>query len=141
MTTRIPNRRKTAAIKVWLYISRPFQITRVLELLYMLNWMLYAVLSFLPEQYTGGSLFRILRAFFNQITISTIFVIIAFIHIYALIGNVIFLRKLTLLFNIGLLFYITTIALQATPFSAGIGYLIILIGVSIFSFWRMDETA
>jgi hypothetical protein len=135
------DRRKTIAVRAWLYVSRPFQITRLLELLYMFNWILYAGLSFLPEDYTSGSLFRIMHVLMPDDYIRLTFVVIAFLHIYALIVNVVWLRKIALLFNIGLLLYIVSVTLQSIPFSAGIGYLIILIGISIFAFWRMDESA
>lgn len=134
------DRRKTTAVKTWLYISRPFQITRLLELLYMFNWLFYTGLSFLPKEYIAGSLFDLMRILMPYDFIKLTFVLIAFIHVYALIGNVIWLRKLTLLFNIGLLLYIVSVTLQSIPFSAGIGYFIILMGISIFAFWRMDES-
>lgn len=140
-TQPIVDRRKTFAMRAWLYISRPFQITKVLELLYMLDWILYAVLSYLPEQYTTGSLFRLVRELLPPAFVSFTFTIIATFHLYALTANVIWMRKAALLFNIGVLIYITSLALLSGPFSAGLGYLLILIGVSMFAFWRMVEVS
>lgn len=140
-TQPIVDRRKTFAMRAWLYISRPFQITKILELLYMLDWILYAILSYLPEQYTTGSLFTLLRSMMPQTFVSFTLTIIAVFHIYALTANIIWMRKAALLFNIGTLMYITSLALLSGPFSAGLGYLLILIGVSMFAFWRMVEVS
>lgn len=128
------------AMKIWLYVSRPFQITKVLEILYMLDWVWYAILSFLPDRFISGSLFMILRTVFEDYQVSIILLTIAILHVIGLFWNVIWLRKNNLLFNIGLLLYLTSVSLQRLPVSAGLGYLVILIGVSIFAFWRMDET-
>lgn len=132
-------RRKTISMKIWLYISRPFQITRLLELLYMLDWILYAVLSFFPAHYTNGVLFETMHDIMPHTYVNLALTLIALIHVYASSANVIWLRKIILLFNIGVLFYIASAALQVVPFSTGIEYLIILIGVTAFAFWRMDE--
>jgi hypothetical protein len=129
------------AIRIWIYISKPFQINKVLELLYMLDWLWYAILSYLPSSYTGGTLFTTLRSITTPFVISIIFTSIAVIHSIALMLNVIALRKAALLFNIGILFYLTSAVFATNPYvAAGIGYYIILIGVSIFAFLRMDET-
>jgi hypothetical protein len=128
------------AMKLWLYMSRPFQITKVLELLYMLDWIWYAILSYLPGKYISGSLFTNLRAILTPDQITGVMTCIALIHVIALYKNVIWLRKFNLLFNISLLLYLTGYLLQYIPVAAGIGYYIILIGVSTFAFWRMDET-
>lgn len=141
MTQPMVNRRKTFSMRAWLYISRPFQITKILELLYMLDWILYAVLSYFPEQYTTGSLFRALRSLMPNNYVSFTLTIIAVFHLYALTANVVWMRRVALLFNIGILIYITSLALLSGPFSAGLGYLLILIGVSIFAFWRMVEVS
>lgn len=130
----------TLAMRVWDYMSRPFQITKVLEILYMLDWIWYAILSYLPEQYISGSLFTNLRIVLTSFQISAILTIIALIHVIALYSNVVWLRKFNLLYNIGLLLYLTAYVLQTIPVAAGIGYYIILIGVTTFAFWRMDET-
>lgn len=128
------------AVKLWLYMSRPFQITKVLELLYMLDWLWYAILSFLPAEYISGSLFVTFRNVLAPYQISAIFTTIAIMHIVALYNNIVWLRKFNLLFNISLLLYLTVVILQTLPVAAGIGYYVILIGISTFAFWRMDET-
>lgn len=128
------------AIRLWLYISRPFQITKVLELLYMLDWLWYACLSFVPSSYIAGSLFISIRQVLQPYQISAIFAIIAIFHIVGLYRNIIWLRKFNLVFNIAILFYLTAIVLQKLPIAAGVGYYVILVGISIFAFWRMDET-
>lgn len=130
----------TLAMKIWLYMRKPFQITKILEILYMLDWIWYAFLSYLPDQYINGSLFVTMHSILSDLQISAIFTGIAFIHIVGLYKNIIWLRKLNLLFNIGILLYLTVLFLQRLPVGAGIGYYIILIGVSTFAFWRMDET-
>ena len=128
------------AMKLWLYISKPFQITKVLELLYMLDWLWYAILSFFPSQYISGSLFVTIRNILEPYQISAIFTLLAIIHVIGLYKNLIWLRKFNLLFNIALLLYLTVAVLQNLPVAAGIGYYVILIGISAFAFWRMDET-
>jgi hypothetical protein len=128
------------AMRIWMYVSKPFQITKVLELLYMLDWIWYAILSYVPEKYISGSLFVNMRNILSNFQISAVFTIIAIIHIIALYSNAIWLRKFALLFNIGLLIYLTSYLFQSVPVAAGIGYYVTLIGVSIFAFWRMDET-
>lgn len=128
------------AVKLWLYMSRPFQITKVLELLYMLDWIWYAILSYLPTQYISGSLFTNMRNILSSYQISAVLTFLAFIHVLALYKNIIWLRKFNLLFNIALLLYLTAYLLQGIPLAAGLGYYVILIGVSAFAFWRMDET-
>ncbi len=133
---------QSMAMRVWTYISTPFQITKVLELLYMLDWIWYAILSYLPSKYISGTFFDVLRLNFAALTITILISIIAVLHVYALLHNIVWLRKTVLLFNIGVLIYLTvTIVLRTYPnISAGIGYYVILIGVSIFAFWRMDES-
>lgn len=132
--------RQEQAVRFWLYISKPFQITKVLEILYMLDWLWYAILSFLPERYIAGSLFVVMRNVLPPYAISIIFTIIAILHLLALYKNNISLRKFNLILNIGLLLYLTGLLFQNVPVAAGIGYYVILIGVSIFAFWRMDES-
>jgi hypothetical protein len=127
-------------MRLWAYISRPFQITKVLEILYMLDWLWYAILSYLPEQYISGSLFVNMREVLTNTQVSLTFSVIAVIHVIALYRNVVWLRKFNLLFNIALLLYLTAYLFQTVPLAAGIGYYVILIGISTFAFWRMDET-
>ena len=105
----------------------------------MLDWVWYAILSFLPDRYISGSLFMILRKILENYQVSLVLLTIAILHIIGLFFNVVWLRKIMLLFNIGLLLYLTAVSLQSLPVAAGVGYLIILISVSIFGFWRMDE--
>ena len=130
----------TFAVKIWLHISKPFQITKVLEVLYMLDWIWYAVLSYIPRDYITGTLFTTMQLLFSTYQISVLFTLMAFSHMLALYKNIIWLRKSNLLFNISLLIYLTVYLSQSVPIAAGIGYYVILIGVSIFAFWRMDET-
>ena len=127
-------------MRLWAYISRPFQITKVLEILYMLDWLWYAILSYLPQQYISGSLFTNMRGVLSDTQVSLTFTVIASIHVIALYLNVVWLRKFNLLFNIALLLYLTAYIIQNVPVAAGIGYYVILIGISTFAFWRMDET-
>ena len=128
------------AMKMWLYISKPFQITKVLEILYALDWIWYAVMSFIPEKYITGSLFGVLRNFMPLWMISALLCAIAILHVAALLKNIIWLRKTALVFNIGVLLYLSVLLLLRNPLPSGAGYLVILVGVSIFAFWRMDET-
>lgn len=130
----------TFAMRLWEYMSKPFQITKVLEILYMLDWIWYAILSYIPPQYISGSLFTNMRTILTSFQISAIFSFIALIHIIGLYSNAVWLRKFNLLFNIFLLLYLTAYLFQTIPLAAGIGYYVILIGVSTFAFWRMDET-
>lgn len=130
----------TLAMKLWIYMSKPFQITKVLEILYMLDWIWYALLSYLPVEYISGSLFVNMRSILSHFQISLILTIIALVHTIGLYSNAIWLRKSNLLFNIGVLLYLTAYLFQDIPISAGIGYYVILIGVSTFAFWRMDES-
>src|SRR5687768_1295705 len=87
------------AMRVWLYISKPFQITKVLEILYALDWIWYAIIATVPDKYISGGLFTALRPLASkEIIIGALFVI-AVSHAYALWYNVIWLRKANLVFN------------------------------------------
>lgn len=136
----IQKRATNSAARVWIYISKPFQITKVLELLYMFDWTWYAFVSFLPTQYITGSLFEVLRSVTTTLIIRLVLCSVALIHIYALITNYVVLRRINLVWNIAVLLYVTSVSFLKQPLSAGIGYLIILIGITVFAFWRMDET-
>jgi hypothetical protein len=131
--------RNTFAMALWDYISKPFQITKVLEILYMLDWIWYAILSYLPERYISGSLFMTLRTVMSGFQIATVLTFIALIHVIGLYSNAVWLRKFNLLLNIGILLYLTAYIFQTFPVAAGIGYYMILIGITTFAFWRMDE--
>lgn len=134
------NIKNTFAMRLWQYMSKPFQITKVLEILYMLDWIWYAILSYLPAQYISGSLFVNMHDVLSNFQVSAIFTFIALLHIIGLYSNAVWLRKFNLLFNIGVLLYLTAYLFQNIPVAAGIGYYVILIGISTFAFWRMDET-
>jgi hypothetical protein len=127
------------AMRVWRYISKPFQITKVLEILYTLDWIWYAVLSLLPPADTSGSLFIAARIFMPPFAVSLLMITIAVLQSMALLRNMVWLRKINILFNVFILCYLAFSLLLQTPISSGAGYLIILIGVSIFAFLRMDE--
>ncbi len=128
------------AVKLWRSISKPFQITKLLEILYTLDWIWYAFLSYVPARYINGVLFSGLREILSAKSISLILTFIALMHMIALYNNIIWLRKVNIVFNITLLLYMATYLLQQVPIPAGTGYYMILIGVSIFAFWRMDES-
>jgi hypothetical protein len=127
-------------MRVWLYISKPFQISKVLEILYALDWMWYALLSLLPPADTSGLLFTTAQLYLPHYAINAVMVGIACIHALALLGNIVWLRKINLIFNIFILCYLAANILIQSPISSGAGYLVILVGVTIFSFLRMDET-
>ncbi len=128
------------AMRVWNFMSKPFQITKVLELLYMLDWIWLAILSLLPDKYVVGTLFDALRTFSTPSVIRTILCSIALIHIIGLFYNQVILRKLSLLFNVTVLLYITVYSFQrVSAAAAGLGYYMILIGITVFAFWRMDD--
>lgn len=128
------------AMRVWRYISKPFQITKVLEILYALDWIWYAVIATVPERFISGGLFPELRAVWSTSVIAIVLGVIATVHVIGLWNNVLWLRKTVLVFNIAILVYLSTTYLLAYPIPAGVGYLVILIGVSIFAFLRMDES-
>lgn len=130
----------TLAMRLWLYISKPFQITKVLEILYALDWVWFALLSLLPSRFVSGSMFTRLRDIMPDPLISMIFIVIASIHVIALWNNIVWLRKFNLLFNVAILTYFTSRSLLNLPISSGLGYFVILIGITMFAFWRMDET-
>jgi len=128
-------------MKLWLYVSKPFRITKVLELLYTFDWLWYAILSYLPGQYVSGGLFTILRsADITALAISIIITLLALSHVVALWWNIIWLRRANILINVLLLTFITSRSILIQPLPSGVGYLIILICVTIFVFWRMDIT-
>lgn len=128
------------AMKVWLYISKPFQITKVLEILYALDWVWYAVIATIPDKYITGGLLTVFRPYAPREVIIAILFTIALTHVYALWFNVIGLRKINLIFNVAVLLYLSSRYFLNIPIPAGVGYLVILIGVSIFAYLRMDET-
>lgn len=128
------------AMKMWLYISKPFQITKVLEILYALNWIWYAVIATVPDKYISGGIFTALESLISKPIIIIALFIVALLHSYALWFNAIWLRKVNLMFNIAILLYLSSRYLLTLPIPAGVGYLVILIGVSVFAYWRMDET-
>lgn len=128
------------AMRIWIYISKPFQITKVLEILYALDWIWYALLSLLPPAEISGSLFIAARSFMPGYVISLIMICIALLHAIALLRNMVWLRKINLVFNVFILCYLASNLLLDIPLSSGAGYLVILIGVSIFAYLRMDET-
>ena len=127
------------AMRVWLYISKPFQISKVLEILYMLDWIWYAILSLLPTSQIGGTLFSNAREITTPFVISIVIMSFALFHIIGLLRNVIWLRKLNLLLNVLILSYLASKLFTTYPFPSGVGYYLILIGVTIFAYLRMDE--
>lgn len=128
------------ALRLWQYISKPFQITKVLEILYMLNWMWYAFLSIIPNYLVSGLVFNEIQQVANSRAVTFIIMCLTFSHILALLLNIIILRKINLMLNIAMLLYISAKSLQNLPISSGVGYLVILAGVSIFAFLRMDKS-
>lgn len=129
---------ETLGLRFWNYIAKPFQITKVLELLYALDWVWYFSLSLLPEQYVAGSIFKFLHLVTTQFIGSSVLFLIASISIYGLWNNNIRVRKIVLICNIGILLWVFfTNALQM-PISGGSGYLLILALLSMFALWRMD---
>lgn len=128
------------AMKVWYYISKPFQITKVLEILYALDWVWYAIIAAIPVRFISGGILTPLRTTYSNTAIIVILLFIATIHVLALWRNVVWLRKTNLVFNVGVLLYLSSKYFLMFPIPAGVGYLVILIGVSIFAFLRMDET-
>jgi len=137
---QIQQQDNSLVMKVWLYISKPFQITKVLEILYALDWVWYAIISLIPDRFISGGIFPALRDVLPKGLIINVLFLIAALHITALWKNVVWLRKFNLVFNIAILLYLSSNYLLTFPIPAGVGYLIILIGVSTFAFWRMDES-
>lgn len=131
---------RNLAMKMWLYISKPFQITKVLEMLYMLDWLWYAVISTIPDRYVVGGIFTSLRTEWSKELIIIVLFIIAMVHVIALIRNIIWLRKFNLIFNTAILLYLSSTYLIGLPIPAGVGYMLILVGITIFAFLRMDES-
>lgn len=131
---------RNLALKMWLYISKPFQITKVLEMLYMLDWLWYAVISTIPDRYVVGGIFTSLRTEWSKELIIIVLFIIAMVHVIALIRNIIWLRKFNLIFNAAILLYLSSTYLIGLPIPAGVGYMLILVGITIFAFLRMDES-
>ena len=128
------------AMKVWRYISKPFQITKVLEILYALDWVWYAMIALIPDRFISGGVIAPLRLVYPKSLIIATLLLIALAHVIALWYNVVWLRKVNLMFNVGVLLFLSTQYLLHLPIPAGVGYLVILVGVSIFAFLRMDET-
>lgn len=128
------------AMKMWLYVSKPFQITKVLEILYALDWVWYAIIATIPDKYISGGILSPLRTVVSKESIIIVLFLIAVMHVTALWKNVVWLRKLNLLFNIAVLLFLSSKYFLTFPIPAGVGYLVILVGVSMFAFWRMDET-
>lgn len=139
-TQEVAKIQQNLAVRFWLYISKPFQITKVLEILYALDWGWYAILSFLPEKYVAGSLFNSLRHYFTQGQISVILCFIAILHMSGLWLNVIIIRKLCLLYNAAILFFLFITFVIQEPIPSSIGYFAILTGITFFAFLRMDKT-
>lgn len=127
------------AMRLWLFISKPFQISKVLEILYMLDWIWYAILSLLPAYQVGGTLFSDAREITTPFIISVVIMSFALSHVVGLLKNVVWLRKLNLLINTLILSYLASNLFTQTPFPSGVGYFLILIGVTIFAYLRMDE--
>lgn len=131
---------RNLAMKMWLYISKPFQITKVLEILYMLDWLWYAIISTIPDRYVVGGIFTSLRSEWPKEVIITALFLIAMLHVIALMRNIIWLRKFNLIFNAAILLFLSATYLIGLPIPAGVGYMLILIGITIFAFLRMDES-
>ena len=129
----------TISMRIWAYMGKPFQVARLLELLYMFDWLWYAILSFIPDKYINDVTFTYTQTILSNFQISSIAVGITILHMIALYRNIIWLRKLNLLINSSLLLYLVAYSLQTQPISASIGYYIVLIGVSTLAFWRIGE--
>lgn len=139
-TQQVAKIQQSLGIRFWLYISKPFQITKVLEILYALDWIWYAILSFLPEKYVAGSLFNSLRTYFTQGQINVLLCFIAILHMSGLWLNIIIIRKICLLFNAAILFFLFITFVIHEPIPSSIGYFAILTGITFFAFLRMDKT-
>lgn len=117
------------------YLARPFKITKVLELLYVLNWLWIALLTlFVPNLPFSRSSSIVLV--YPYATILWLF--IAGFSSYGVWHNIIIIRRITLIFNILITTFLFTKNLVSAPLTAASGYLFILIGLTIFAYWRMD---
>lgn len=126
--------------QLWQYLVKPFQITKVLELLYALNWIWFALLSLLPGEYVTGTLFTLLQHIMSKEAISLLVIFIASASTYAMWHNNILLRKMMLLFNIGVELFLFSKVIITIPVPATSGYLFILAALTMFAYWRMDTT-
>lgn len=127
------------AIRLWLYISKPFQITKILEILYALDWVWFAALSIWANNYISSFPLVSLYQLITPLQISILFCSIAAIHIIGLWANIIILRKLCLLFNAIILCYFFIVLAADQPLPSSIGYFGILSFITLFAFLRMDE--
>lgn len=112
--------------------------TKILEMLFALNWAWYFLVSLIPRQYIYGSLLYYLD---SQVTIygtTTLFMLLTLASWYALVNNVVWLRKAVMFFNIGLCFLSGALALFGRyPPAAGAGFVLILGTLSVICVWKM----
>lgn len=125
-------------IQIWLYVIKPFRITRILELFYALNWLSFFLLSLLPDKYVGGTVFRVMRDYFSHYQITLILGIIVLFSTFAQWFDNVIARKIFLAFNIFILMYIASENILKIPISSSSIFFVILIVCTIFVFWRMD---
>lgn len=115
--------------------------TKILEMLFALNWMWYFLVSLIPRSHISGALLSYLD---SKVTIyGTIFVFIVLTASswYALVKDVVWLRKVVMFLNISLCFLSAALALFGRfPPSAGAGFVLILGLLSVVSVWKITIT-
>jgi hypothetical protein len=124
--------------KAWFFIIKPFRIAQVLEIMYALNWCYYLILSFLPTNLVSGSLFTALRRSLNPYVVIFLFLQMAVVSSVGLLFNIIVIRKFVLMVNIAIMAWLIVVSISQFPISGGIGYIVILTGLTIFVFLRID---
>lgn len=113
--------------------------TKILEMLFALNWLWYFFASLVPRKYIAGALLSYLDVTTGSVygTIAILLTLAVVSH-YALIKNILWLRKAVMFFNIGLCFLSAALALFGRfPPSAGAGFVLILGALSSVSIWKM----
>jgi hypothetical protein len=127
---------------IWLFrtLTRPFQVTKTIELLYALDWAWLTIMSFLPEGTTSNTNIDRLKSSTNPFMVSGILLVIALLSAYSLVANIVMLRKVLLLLNLALILFLSANSLFKIPISTNVGYLLILAILTILAYWRIDVT-
>lgn len=112
--------------------------TKILEMLFALNWAWYFLVSLIPRTHISGSLLSYLDRNVSVYGTIAVFLLLTLASWYALVKNIVWLRKVIMFFNISLCFLSAELALFGRyPPSAGAGFVLILGILSVISVWKI----
>lgn len=112
--------------------------TKIIEMLFCLNYTWYAFCAIIPKEYVYSGLFDYLDNAITRVGTVSIFLILAYISTYALVKNIVVLRKVVLVFSMSLCFLTAALSLFGRyPPAAGAGFTLILGMLTCTSLWKM----